>query len=110
MQEPIEVITLEEMTEAATEKERPRDKTAQGELVGEKDYLLYAQLFVCLFLAAVLYFTWRQGGELWRELSYSLKHVFENGISFSGQDELTRFTDEVRDFFGNIVTAFAPRS
>ena len=40
-------------------------------------------------------------------MSFSLKHVIQDGISFSGQDELTRFTDEVRGLLGNIASAFA---
>lgn len=75
--------------------------------LAQPNYLLRTQLFVCLFLAAVLYFAWRQGGQLWVQLARFLRQVLEEGISFSGQEELTRFTDEARDFFGRLVEAFA---
>ena len=76
--------------------------------LAEPNYLLRTQLLLCLFLAGVLYFAWRQGGPLWVDLARSLRRMLEEGISFSGQEELTRFTDEVRDFFGNLVEALAP--
>lgn len=76
--------------------------------LAEPNYLLRTQLLLCLFLVGVLYFAWRQGGPLWVDLARSLRRMLEEGISFSGQEELTRFTDEVRDFFGNLVEALAP--
>lgn len=72
----------------------------------QPNYVLRTQLFVCLFLAAVLFFTWQESGELWLKLSYQLKHLLNDGVSFSGQEDLTRFTDEVRGFWGNVVDAF----
>ncbi len=80
------------------------------ETSAEPDRLLYTQLFVCLFVAAVFFFSWRQGGPLWGELSQFLHEILEEGISFSGQQELTRLTDEVRDFLGRIVEAWGPLS
>ncbi len=109
MQEMIEVITPEALRE-----ERKSEKTAEeAELrredteAEEPDHLLRVQLFVCIFLAAVLYFAWKQGGELWRELSFALEHILEDGISFSGQEELTRFTDEVTGFWGELSRSAA---
>ncbi len=103
MRETIEIIN---MTKNPPEPESKHHTETDAEL-DEPNYILRTQLFVCLFAAAVLYFTWRQGGVLWQELSQALMHVLEDGISFSGQDELTRFTDEVRGLWGSISDAFS---
>ncbi len=89
-------------------KDAPQQKPA--EQAAESNRLLQTQLFVCLFWAAVIYFAWRQGGPLWGELSRTLREFLQEGVSFSGQEELTRLTDEVRDFFGNIVETWLPLS
>ena len=101
-EETIEVITSDS-GETTDEINVPARQTPSD----EPNYILRVQLLMCLFIGAVLYFSWRQGGELWHEMSFSLKHVIQDGISFSGQDELTRFTDEVRGLLGNIASAFA---
>lgn len=82
------------------------DKKSARTSSSSADHLLRTQLFVCLFLAAILYFAWRQGGELWHGLARQLAHFLQDGISFSGQDDIMRFTDEVRDFFGRAVESF----
>lgn len=102
--DPIEIIT----SVNGNETEKDLKAAARENNADEPDYLLRTQLFVCLFIAGILYFTWRQGGELWRELYYALQHILRDGISFSGQEELTRFTDEVHGLLDGIKAAFAP--
>ncbi len=103
MRETIEIIN---MTGNSSESE-PKQHTERDTGIDEPNYILRTQLFVCLFAAAILFFAWKQGGTLWQELSRDLLHILEDGISFSGQDELTRFTDEVRGLWGSISDAFA---
>ena len=106
-------------TTAQTEKEtqaekgqaqKTQDERSQTKRTGspssDSTHVLYTQIFVCIFLAAILFFAWKEGGPLWYDLSGRIRGFLENGVSFSGQQELTRFTDEVRDFWGNIVEAF----
>ena len=104
MKETIEVIRLGD-TGPEEAKEASSVTVQETE---EPDYILRTQLLVCLFIAGVVYFAWRQGGEVWRQLSVTLTHILEDGVSFSGQEELTRFTDEVRGLFGELVAAFLP--
>ena len=104
MKETIEVIRIGENGP----EEIPEESTPAEAMAEEADYILRTQLCVCLFIAGILYFAWRQGGELWRELSVTISHILEDGVSFSGQEELTRFTDEVRGLFGELVEAFRP--
>ena len=95
------------MTQKQTEKTPTEKKQAEkAETQQDSTRILYTQIFVCLFLAAVLFFARKEGGPLWADISGKLRGFLENGVSFSGQQELTRFTDEVRDFWGNIVEAF----
>lgn len=103
-EEVIEVITSD-TRENPDEKEKPIRQAG----VEEPNYILRVQLFLCLFIGAVLFFSWRQGGEFWREICFSLKHILQDGVSFSGQEELTRFTDEVRGLLGNFASAFVSR-
>ena len=104
MKETVEVIRMgENGSEEITETAKPAVPDAE-----EPDYILRTQFFVCLFIAGVLYFAYRQGGEVWRELSVTLSHILEDGVSFSGQENLTRFTDEVRGLLGELVEAFLP--
>ena len=104
MKETVEVIRLKEngVDEFAD------NDSAAIQVPEEPDYILRTQLFVCLFIAGILYFSYRQGGEVWRELSVTLSHILEDGVSFSGREELTRFTDEVRGLFGELAEAFLP--
>lgn len=104
MKETVEVIRVGE--NGSPEPAEPAQAAVPE--TGEPDYILRTQFFVCLFIAGILYFAWQQGGELWRELSVTLSHILEDGVNFSGQDELTRFTDEVRGLFGGLVEAFTP--
>lgn len=68
--------------------------------------VLKTQLLLCLFIGALCFFAWREGGELWAKLSGTLGKMLQNGISFSGEEQLTRFTDEVRSFWGTVADAF----
>ena len=104
MKETVEVIRTEEKELSAYEEEGGMP----ARTVEEPDYILRTQFFVCLFIAGILYFAYRQGGTLWQELSATLAHILEDGVTFSGQEELTRFTDEVRGLFGELVEAFLP--
>ena len=104
MKETVEVIRMGEI-EPEEDAEPAKVSAPDTE---EPDRILRTQFFVCLFIAGVLYFAYRQGGEVWRELSVALSHILEDGVSFSGQEELTRFTDEVRGLFGELVEAFLP--
>ena len=85
---------------------KPQDGAPKPEKAQESTQILYTQIFVCIFLAAILFFARKEGGPLWYDLSEKIRGFLENGVSFSGQQELTRFTDEVRDFWGNVVEAF----
>ena len=105
MKETIEVIRS---VDALCENKAETAELSADSTPDEPNYILRTQLCICLFLAGVIWFSWREGGELWRELSFSLSHILQDGISFSGQEHLTKFTDEVRGLLGSLVEAFAP--
>ncbi|GEM_PF-5415828 len=90
----------QELTEHEPEKEAEQ---LQPKPEDPDNAYIWIQFFVCLFLFAVVFFAYRQGEALWKELSAKLQGLLQNGLDFSGQENLTRLSDEITDFWGNNV-------